>query len=444
PAAERVERLRREYEALEEVGEPWAGKALRLLDRLGRDLGTASAVVHGDFHAEQVLVDGGRVAFLDLDGAGAGDPLLDLGSFLGHLRLLVHSGDLTEEQAGNAAEAFLGGYGARPEGLEAATALALLDIGLSPLRRLEAGNTERVGAVVEEARAFLGRPNLVRAGIRGDGTIEYEFERRTPIGALRRWEVRPPVGEGMAHSDPGSLGPPGLRTALDPVGLSAILRVRLPGGPGPGVVRTQLLSLRPGRRGVVRAHLSDGTSLIVKAYTAGRGRGEWPSVPPDRGAPRIPRRLGDDADLGLVFFEDLEGEVLSDRLGGPSGEGDMRATGRALRVFHAGPPPARRKDLPGELAIAAHRHEAACRIGGPGEAERADALERLRELAAESQAGVSVRLHGDFYEAQVLVGSGGIAFLDLDLCGGGEAALDVGNFLAHLELREAQEPSTPL
>ncbi|MGH7149267.1 MAG: phosphotransferase family protein, partial [Planctomycetota bacterium] len=264
--AERIERLRREYAALERLGEPWAGRALRLLDRIGGDSGTSAAVVHGDFHAEQVLSDGGTIAFLDLDGAGAGDPLLDLGSFLGHLRLLVRSGDLTEEEAGNGAEAFLGAYGARVEGLEGATALALLDLGLSPLRRLEEGATERVGAVVEEARAFLETPTLVRGGIRGDGTIEYEYERRTPIGALRRWEILPPAGEGIALTDPAALGPVGLRTALDPAGLSAILRVRMPGGPGPGVVRTELLSLRPGRRGVVRAHLSDGATLIVKAY----------------------------------------------------------------------------------------------------------------------------------------------------------------------------------
>jgi aminoglycoside phosphotransferase (APT) family kinase protein len=440
PAAEsgagRVGRLRREYAALERVGEPWAGPALRLLDRIGGNVGTSIAVVHGDFHAEQVLLDGGKAALLDLDGAGAGNPLLDLGSFLGHLRLLVRSGDLTEEQAGSGAEAFLAAYGPRVEGLETVTVLALLDLGLSPLRRLEEGATERVGAVVEEARALLEAPALVRAGIRGDGTIEYEFERRTPIGALRRWEILPPAGERIAQTDPASLGPEGIRTALDPAALSAILRARLPGDAG--VVRTNLLSLRPGRRGVVRARLADGATLIVKVYAPGRGRGDWPRASTGPGAPRLPRRLADEPDLGLVFFEDLEGEVLSRRLGKGEAEADVRATARALRIFHGGPPPARRKDLAGELAIAASRHEAACRVGGPGREERADALERLRVLAGEAPAPSSGRLHGDFYEAQVLVGPSGIAFLDLDLSCEGDPALDVGNFLAHLALREAQ------
>ncbi|HET6203016.1 MAG TPA: aminoglycoside phosphotransferase family protein [Planctomycetota bacterium] len=439
---ERIERLRRECASLGRAGEPWAGTALRLLDRIGPSLGEQSAVVHGDFHAEQVLLEGGEVGFVDLDGAGAGDPFLDVGSFLGHLRLLVRSGDLTEDQAGGGAEAFLEGYGVAVEGLEAATTLALLDLGLSSVSRLEARASERVAGVVDEARALLDPPPLVRAAIRKNGTCEYEYVRRTPAGPRRRWEVVPPDREREVFEDPASAGPIGLRVALEPAALSVFLPERRPRGPRIAVERTEILSLRPGRRSVVRAHLADGSTLVVRVYPPGHvPQGLPPS--PEGGTPRLARRLGEVSDLGLVFFEDLRGDSLSDRLRGPSAEADLRETARALREFHGGPLPGKRRDLQGELGIAARRQEAVSRVGGPATGERAEVIEQLRALAAGLPEGSPGRLHGDFHEKQVLVGPDGIAFLDLDDAAGGDPALDVGNFLAHLELREAQGTVLP-
>ena len=46
-----------------------------------------SAVAHNDFYDDQVLVlDDGRMALVDLEEAGPGDPQLDVGNFLAHLR----------------------------------------------------------------------------------------------------------------------------------------------------------------------------------------------------------------------------------------------------------------------------------------------------------------------------------------------------------------------
>lgn len=45
------------------------------------------ALVHGDLHDRNLLLDGGRGALLDLDGVGVGDPAIDVGNLAAHLFL---------------------------------------------------------------------------------------------------------------------------------------------------------------------------------------------------------------------------------------------------------------------------------------------------------------------------------------------------------------------
>jgi aminoglycoside phosphotransferase (APT) family kinase protein len=60
-------------------------------------------------------------------------------------------------------------------------------------------------------------------------------------------------------------------------------------------------------------------------------------------------------------------------------------------------------------------------------------------------AGDPATIHRDFYDKQIFVGDGGRpGLLDLDTLAAGEAALDVGNMMAHLELRSLQGAWTPI
>jgi aminoglycoside phosphotransferase (APT) family kinase protein len=72
-------------------GEPgWAQRIERLLnacDRIGASLPrSARTGIHRDFYADQVIVDGDRLYLLDFDLYCEGDPALDAGNFLGHMR----------------------------------------------------------------------------------------------------------------------------------------------------------------------------------------------------------------------------------------------------------------------------------------------------------------------------------------------------------------------
>jgi Phosphotransferase enzyme family len=68
----------------------WAGRIQRLLDacdRLGAGtLEPEPCGIHRDFYADQVIVAGPRLCLIDFDLYCEGDPALDIGNFLGHIR----------------------------------------------------------------------------------------------------------------------------------------------------------------------------------------------------------------------------------------------------------------------------------------------------------------------------------------------------------------------
>lgn len=56
-----------------------------------------SAVAHNDFYDDQVvLAPSGRLALVDFEETGPGDPLLDVGNFLAHLRRMARTGSAAE------------------------------------------------------------------------------------------------------------------------------------------------------------------------------------------------------------------------------------------------------------------------------------------------------------------------------------------------------------
>jgi hypothetical protein len=65
--------------------------------------------MHGDFHCNQILVHEDRVAVIDFDLFGMGDPLHDVARFLSRFRAYTH-GKLNEASAARAQESFLSTY----------------------------------------------------------------------------------------------------------------------------------------------------------------------------------------------------------------------------------------------------------------------------------------------------------------------------------------------
>lgn len=102
------------------------------------------ALVHGDLHeAQLIIVDGTIVGLLDVDDAGAGDPVDDIATLLGHLRyralatatpesasrLHAYIDDLRDAMVADTA-----GTGIGPETIDAATAAVLVGLATGPFR----------------------------------------------------------------------------------------------------------------------------------------------------------------------------------------------------------------------------------------------------------------------------------------------------------------------
>jgi hypothetical protein len=118
----------------------------RLLASGARFADLPAVTLHGSFRLSHVLSTPSGVAFIDIDGANAGDPGVDLGRFLAHLHRLEAQGSIAPAEAETTAREFRRGYQAAAivpvsdERIGWATAVQLVSGGLDKaLKRMDAG-----------------------------------------------------------------------------------------------------------------------------------------------------------------------------------------------------------------------------------------------------------------------------------------------------------------
>jgi tRNA A-37 threonylcarbamoyl transferase component Bud32 len=135
--------------------------AQQLTNRI-EQLPPQSRPLHGDFYANQVLVDGSRVAIIDFDEAFAGDPAHDVGTFLAHLESNALRQHLAADRVLPVSEAFLNGYrdAARHritnDRVALYTAAGLFRLAAHPFRARESHWPERTAALLARSERLLG------------------------------------------------------------------------------------------------------------------------------------------------------------------------------------------------------------------------------------------------------------------------------------------------
>ena len=101
-----------------------------------------SGVAHNDFYDDQLIrIPDGRLALVDFEEAGLGDPLLDVGNFLAHMRWSAHFGRETEAQASGAyhrlmRSAALARFGWEERALNLREAVCIFRVCTNPIRHL--------------------------------------------------------------------------------------------------------------------------------------------------------------------------------------------------------------------------------------------------------------------------------------------------------------------
>jgi len=203
-----------------------------------------------------------------------------------------------------------------------------------------------------------------------------------------------------------------------------------------------LLVHRPERRAVVRVPGTDG-DRYVKVVRPGRAAGvvaPMAAVADRPGRPfALARALDIDDERGVIEWEALAGAPLHERLEHTAEPTLLADVGASLRWLHdeAGPVDAVH-DADAEAAVVERWLALARAHCGNADAVMAAPAERVVSGLRGVPPGGTVTLHRDFHDKQVLVADDGVGLIDLDTLARGDAALDVANFLVHLELRVLQ------
>lgn len=341
--------------------------------------------IHGDFSADQVVVGVEGASIVDWDRAAMGPSARDLGSALARLDLDATRGAEAEQ----AADALLEGYASVRQ--------------LPPAADIAAHRTHALLALSTDG--FRSR----RPG--------WDEEMRTVLS-----RVSAPMPVPHTACTPIS----GLREALDPDRLRPVF-----GLPPDAPLCVAPTRLKPRRRAMIRVTLPDGTRVLGKI----RARGPDPAAAhilrdlhaaglDGRHGVAVPEVIATPDTLAVWFQKAVPGVPLGDLLEAADGISAVRLAGRALGLLHATPPQTGRHwSRDDELGVLENA------VAGQPYAELAD-LARDR-LAAHDTAS-EVGLHRDFYQDQVLIGTGTVWIVDLDLHARGDPAIDLGNFLAHL------------
>ena len=155
----------------------------------------------------------------------------------------------------------------------------------------------------------------------------------------------------------------------------------------------------------------------------------------------IPRLLGYDRERKMLLQEPAPGVRLDALLEGPDVRKALYAVGAALSALHgldAAVGPARR--LRGHVGDLIRPHPRRLAQELPGLSPRLDRIfAALFTAEARFLPGREVAIHRDVHPRQMFLDGRRMCLIDWDLCARGDAALDVGNFVAWLRARLQME-----
>lgn len=194
----------------------------------------------------------------------------------------------------------------------------------------------------------------------------------------------------------------------------------------------RLVAHRPERRGVVRRE-GGGAAVFTKVVRPAALPGVVAAASAAEALPlRTPAIVDVDTAASAVTTSAVPGVTLHELLATPEAVQACHATGQALAALHA-------VAVPPGTAVHGAAEEAAV-LARWAERAREHGL-TVPELGPPALPGTEklVLLHRDLHDKQVLVdAAGAVGVLDFDLLAAGDPALDLGNLLAHLDLRVAQ------
>ncbi len=304
------------------------------------------------------------------------------------------------------------------------------------------------GRVVGQSRA-----TQVAHQPRGTTTVTYHVEVARPSGERSRETVvartgdRVPSGATELTNGLSSVAMwrwpddpllPGLSAALDTERVATLFGDL---GIGGGACTLRVRAYRAGRRAVVEAH-NDRGRIFLKVVRPDRARGLHDLHRSLADRLPVPNSVGW-TDDGIVVLPAVPGVTLRSVLrSGDSNAPDPASIGELLDALPdelAGGSPRRHW-----LDLARHHADVVCSTVPSLTSDVETLLDRLG-AHHDRYEGIDhpvVAIHGDLYEAQLIVDHGRLAgLLDVDTAGAGHRIDDLANFCAHLSVLATVTPS---
>jgi len=158
----------------------------------------------------------------------------------------------------------------------------------------------------------------------------------------------------------------------------------------------------------------------------------------------VPEPVGVVPEFRMWLQRKVQGQVATDLLAEPGGEGLVRRIAEAAHKLHrAGVLAKRRHTMNDELRILHERLPSVAR----SEPQWAGRIERLLDACDRLGAGTlqpePCGIHRDFYADQVIVAGPRLCLIDFDLYCEGDPALDIGNFLGHIREQSLRSLGDP-
>jgi len=250
---------------------------------------------------------------------------------------------------------------------------------------------------------------------------------KVPDGAFIAQNGDSRVGVWIVPNDPAL---PGLRSALDPDSVTAMLSQV---GIKDGVANIRLRAYRPTRRAVIEVD-AGRARLYLKVVRPSAVAGLHERHRLLSGHVPVPDSLGLSPDLGILAMPFVPGTDLRTllRAGRPTPEISRLAT-----LVHDLPEPAPAMTARSALENLPPVIDLLKRLVP----EDADLVRSLGREIGKEPVSADTPVHGDFHEAQVMVAGDRLGLLDVDTFGWGRPGDDPANMLAHLDLLAASTPT---
>jgi thiamine kinase-like enzyme len=408
---------------------------------------TESEVVacHGDLHSGQIIGDASRIGLLDFDSALAGPAMLDLGNLLSELHFTqLSQGSISTDELAAFQATFMSSYNSRRPSAGSTVAMwisyGLWNVVTRPFRQRHPSWDELTEKLVRHVDALLADSPTRQHSFSHRSSKRQGVDADAPTNSRRRLEKLPSNGDLDARLFDSSWME--RRTMQEPHAERLLHSHRL--------TNISLLRHKVDRRALLAYewHSSDGVTnggrppvLLGKVRMKGF----------DDRTFRLHQRLWagafgpQSADMIHVAFPvaaipelrmwmqlRMPGSTAAERLESNGGRDACRVADALYKLHHAAVEWDREHSVGDEVRILDERLERLLIERHDLSAPLARVRQHCRQLAGCLSPQARVLLHRDFYQDQVLIDGDRVTLIDLDLASWGHAAIDVGNYIAHL------------